>query len=85
MGSKFDLTPIIKFEKDRDHLKEYVYNNFRDSEMIDYERETKAARDLARMTDDEIDREFASNSKRSWKFLSENVIFRDSKNSLNKH
>ena len=79
-----DLQGIVKFEDDREHLKEYIQANFRDSEMMDYEKETKDLVDPARLSDKELDRQFAEVSQRPWRFLSENVIFRDTSH-LNKH
>ena len=80
----FDLQSIVKFEADREHLKKYIQANFRDSEMLDYEKETRDLVDTAHLSDKEIDRQFAEVSQRPWRFLSENVIFRDT-NHLNKH
>ena len=52
--------------------------------MLDYEKETRDLVDTAHLSDKEIDRQFAEVSQRPWRFLSENVIFRDT-NHLNKH
>ena len=39
--AKIDLQSIMKFEKDREFLKAYIEKHFSDSQMIDYEKETK--------------------------------------------
>lgn len=83
--SRVDLQGVIKFESDREYLARYIRANFRDSEMLDYERETKDVIDVAQMSNKDIDRQFAQDSQRAWRFLSQNVIFRDAKSHLNKH
>lgn len=84
---KVDLQSIVKFEKDREFLKKYIEKHFSDAEMIDYEKETKELELAASggLTHKEIDRQFAEESQRAWRFLSDNVILREATRNPNKH
>lgn len=53
--------------------------------MIDYEKETSQLEmEVGMLTDKEIYRQFELSSQKAWRFLSENVILRESV-ILNKH
>ena len=89
--SKVDIQSIVKFEKDRDYLKVFIEKNFNDADLINYELENRDLLQFSggqlnkKMSDKEIDRKFAKDSQRVWRFLSNSVIFREASRNPNKH
>ena len=77
--------PMYPFSTNCNNLKKFIQSTYMDYELIDYDELHKMDDRLTSgMTYDELTAEIAEDSQRVWKFLSEEVIFRESTN-LNKH
>ena len=71
--------PILPYENDCPSLKGYITENFHDSELIDYDLLHRLYDRLqGGMTKTEICEEIREDSQKTWKFLSEFVILRES-------
>jgi hypothetical protein len=66
-------------------LKEFIESNFKGAELIDYDYLHKIdILNSSNLTFKELDAEFSENSQKTWEFLAEHVILRESQ-ILNKH
>lgn len=83
--TKKDLSFLKRYDGNCQNLVQYIYRNFKDSELIDFDQEhRKAILEKRQEEGMDMEDEMTEDRKRIWKFLAENVILGEN-TKLNRH
>ena len=69
-----------QFDPNCEKMKSFIHNNFKDCDLIDYDRElVMHERQTRQLTEMELQEELVKESQRVWQFITTKVIVNDSK------